>query len=50
MNIEIRLATENDLQAILNLYAQPSMDNGKVLVSICFGADNVILILDAGDL
>lgn len=31
MNIEIRCAAENDLQAILNLYVQPAMDNGKVL-------------------
>jgi GNAT superfamily N-acetyltransferase len=31
MNIEIRTATENDLQDILNLYAQPEMDNGRVL-------------------
>jgi GNAT superfamily N-acetyltransferase len=31
MNIEIRDANENDLQDILSLYAQPSMDNGKVL-------------------
>lgn len=31
MNIEIRPATENDLQTILDLYAQPAMDNGKVL-------------------
>lgn len=27
----IREATENDLEVILNLYAQPAMDNGKVL-------------------
>ncbi len=31
MNIEIRAATENDLQDIINLYAQPEMDNGKIL-------------------
>jgi GNAT superfamily N-acetyltransferase len=34
MSIEIRGATENDLQDILNLYVQPSMDNGKVLSMI----------------
>jgi len=31
MNIAIRKATESDLHSILNLYAQPEMDNGKVL-------------------
>lgn len=31
MNIKIRKATEEDLSAILNLYAQPEMDNGKIL-------------------
>jgi ribosomal protein S18 acetylase RimI-like enzyme len=30
-NIEIREATTDDLQTILDLYAQPSMDDGKVL-------------------
>ena len=31
MNLLIREATENDLPAVLALYAQPAMDNGKVL-------------------
>lgn len=31
MNLIIRQATEDDLQFILNLYAQPEMDNGNVL-------------------
>ncbi len=31
MNLSIRTATENDLESILHLYAQPAMDNGKVL-------------------
>lgn len=31
MNLLMREATENDLPAVLTLYAQPAMDNGKVL-------------------
>jgi GNAT superfamily N-acetyltransferase len=31
LNIEIRKATEDDLAAVLGLYAQPDMDNNKVL-------------------
>ena len=31
MEIQIRKAEEDDLPQILNLYAQPDMDNGKVL-------------------
>lgn len=31
MNLLIREATEDDLPAVLSLYAQPDMDNGKVL-------------------
>lgn len=31
VKVEIREATEKDLPAILSLYAQPDMDNGKVL-------------------
>ncbi len=31
MNLLIREATEDDLPAVLALYAQPAMDNGKVL-------------------
>jgi ribosomal protein S18 acetylase RimI-like enzyme len=31
LNIEIRKATEADLAAIIDLYAQPDMDNHKVL-------------------
>jgi ribosomal protein S18 acetylase RimI-like enzyme len=31
MNLLMREATENDLPAVLALYAQPAMDNGKVL-------------------
>jgi GNAT superfamily N-acetyltransferase len=31
MNLLMREATEDDLPAVLALYAQPSMDNGKVL-------------------
>jgi ribosomal protein S18 acetylase RimI-like enzyme len=31
MDIEIRKAGESDLPAVLRLYAQPEMDNGRVL-------------------
>ena len=31
MDIYIRLAAEEDLPAILNLYAQPEMDDGRIL-------------------
>jgi L-amino acid N-acyltransferase YncA len=31
MSLLIREATEDDLPAVLALYAQPAMDNGKVL-------------------
>lgn len=31
MNLLMREATENDLPAVLALYAQPGMDNGQVL-------------------
>lgn len=31
MNLLIREATEDDLPAVLALYAQPAMDNGRVL-------------------
>jgi len=31
MNLMVREATEDDLPAVLALYAQPAMDNGKVL-------------------
>jgi len=31
MDLEIRKAVESDLPAVLRLYAQPGMDNGRVL-------------------
>jgi hypothetical protein len=31
MSLHIRQATLQDLPSVLQLYAQPSMDNGKVL-------------------
>jgi GNAT superfamily N-acetyltransferase len=31
MDLEIRKAAESDLPAVLRLYAQPGMDNGRVL-------------------
>jgi GNAT superfamily N-acetyltransferase len=31
MSLHIRQATQQDLPSVLQLYAQPSMDNGKVL-------------------
>ena len=31
MDLEIRKAAESDLAAVLRLYAQPGMDNGRVL-------------------
>ena len=32
MDLEIRRGTESDLPDILGLYAQPGMDNGRVLI------------------
>src|SRR3569832_627212 len=32
MDLEIRRATESDLPDVLQLYAQPGMDNGRVLM------------------
>lgn len=31
MNVTVRVATEADLPAVLDLYAQPALDNGRVL-------------------
>ena len=31
MDLEIRKAVESDLPAVLRLYAQPGMDNGRIL-------------------
>jgi hypothetical protein len=36
MEIEIREAHENDLQAVLDIYAQPDLDHGQKLTNAKF--------------